>query len=61
MQIIESGQFLHVALAGWMNRHQQNVVTYIQEENRILKCKLKGKRIRFTDHERRRLAVKAKP
>ena len=28
--------------------------------NRILKHKLKGKRIRFTDDERRRLAVKGK-
>jgi transposase InsO family protein len=43
-----------------MNRHQQDVITYIQEENRILKSKLKGKRIRFTDDERRRLAVKGK-
>ena len=43
-----------------MNRHQQDVITYIQEENRILKNKLKGKRIRFTDDERRRLAVKGK-
>ncbi len=49
-----------MALAGWMNRHQQNVIAYIQEENRILKYKLKGKRIRFTDDERRRLAVKGK-
>jgi hypothetical protein len=34
------------------------VIAFIQEENRILKNKLKGKRIRFTDDERRRLAVK---
>ena len=43
-----------------MNRHQQDVIRYIQEENRILKHKLKGKRIRFTDDERRRLAAKGK-
>ncbi|UCE60819.1 MAG: hypothetical protein JSU63_03530 [Phycisphaerales bacterium] len=47
-----------VTLAGWINRQQQDVVVYIQEENRILKNKLKRKRIRFTDDERRRLAVK---
>jgi transposase InsO family protein len=49
-----------VTLAGWINRQQQDVIAYIQEENRILKGKLKGKRIRFTDDERRRLAVKGK-
>lgn len=36
------------------------MIAYVQEENRILKSKLKGKRIRFTDDERRRLAVKGK-
>ena len=43
-----------------MNRHQQDVIAFIQEENCILKHKLQGKRIRFTDDERRRLAVKGK-
>ncbi len=51
---LQAGQLLLVAMAGWVNRNQQDVVTYIQEENRILKSKLKGKRIRFTDDERRR-------
>ncbi len=53
-------QLLLVTLAGWINRHQQDVIAYSQEENRILKTKLKGKRIRLTDDERRRLAVKGK-
>ena len=44
-----------MTLAGWINRQQQDVIAYIQEENRILKSKLEGKRIRFTDDERRRL------
>ncbi len=43
-----------------MNRHQQYVIAYIQEENKILRSKLNGKRIRFTDDERQRLAVKGK-
>jgi hypothetical protein len=43
-----------------MNGHQQDVIAYIQEKNRILKRKLKRKRIHFTDDERRRLAVKGK-
>ena len=47
-------------LSGWMNRHQQKVVGYLVEENRVLKGKLCGKRIRLTDDEPRRLAVKGK-
>ncbi len=53
-------QLLLVTLAGWINRHQQDVITFLQEENRVLKSKFKGKRIRLTDDERRRLAVKGK-
>ena len=60
MSIIQPWQLLLVTLAGWINRQQQDVIVYIQEENRILKSKLKGKRIRFSDDERRRLAVKGK-
>ena len=60
MNALQPWQLLLVSLAGWINRHQQDVIAYIQEENRILKSKLKGKRIRFTDDERRRLAVKGK-
>ncbi len=60
MNVFQPWQLLLVTLAGWINRQQQDVIAYIQEENRILKSKLKGKRIRFTDDERRRLAVKGK-
>lgn len=53
-------QFLLVALAGWLNRHQQAVIDYLIEENRVLKEQLKGRRLRLTDEQRRRLAVKGK-
>ena len=43
----------------WVNRHQLDVTEYLQEENRILKERLGGRRIRFTDVERCRLARKA--
>ena len=55
-------QPLHLLLmmfAGWVNRHQLDVIDYLQEENRVLKERLGGRRIRFTDAERRRLARKA--
>ena len=38
MNAFHAWQLLLVALAGWMNRHQQNVIAYIHEENRILKA-----------------------
>ncbi len=51
--------FLLMMFAGWVNRHQLNLIDYVQEENRLLKERLGGKRICFTDAERRRLARKA--
>ena len=58
--IVHTWQFIVVALAGWLNRQQQDIVAYLSEENRVLREQLKGKRIRFTDDQRRRLAAKAK-
>ena len=48
-------------LAASINRYQDHVITYLREENRILKAKLKDRRIQFTDTERRCLAVLAHP
>jgi transposase InsO family protein len=53
-------QFLMLIFAGWVNRHQQDVIEYLQEENRALREQLGGKRLRFSDQQRRRLAAKAK-
>src|SRR5262249_53111113 len=55
---------LHVLVAmvaGWLQRHQQQVITYLHEENRILKAQLGGRRLCLTDTERRRLAALAHP
>src|SRR5215831_10138221 len=55
---------LHVLIAmiaGWLQRHQQQVIAYLQEENRILKAQLGDRRLRLTDTERRRLAALAHP
>lgn len=54
-------QFLMLLFAGWVNRSQQDVIEYLQEENRIFREQLAGRRLRFTDRQRRRLAAKAKP
>src|SRR5213592_3890683 len=51
-------RLLLVTLAGWVNRHQQQVIEYLVEENRVLKEQLKGRRVRLSDDQRRRLAAK---
>src|SRR6202158_735931 len=52
--------FLLMITAGWVHRHQLIVIEFLQAENRLLKDRLRGKRIRFTDAERALLARKAK-
>ena len=52
--------FLIVTVAGWLNRKQVAVVEYLIEENRVLRAQLDGRRLRLTDAQRRRLAVKGK-
>src|SRR5262245_15950606 len=51
-------QFVLAVLAGWLNEHQAHVVDYLREENRLLKRQLRGQRLRLSDDDRRRLAVK---
>ena len=52
--------FLLLMIAGWVHRHQLLVIEFLQAENRLLKERLRGKRIRFTDAERALLGRKAK-
>ncbi len=52
-------RFVLLSFSGWVNRHQSDVIEYLQEENRVLKGRLGGLRLRFTDVERCRLARKA--
>jgi putative transposase len=54
-------QLLLAIFAGWIQRHQQQVITYLREENRVLKAHLGGRRLHLTDTERRRLAALAHP
>src|SRR3712207_1971162 len=48
-------------VAGWLQRHQQQVITYLIAENRVLKAQLRGRRLHLADTERRRLATLAHP
>jgi putative transposase len=52
-------RLLLVALAGWVNQQQCDVIDYLQEEDRVLREQLGPRRLRFTDDQRIRLAAKA--
>jgi len=55
---------LHILIAmaaGWLQRHQQQVISYLLAENRMLKAQLGGRRLRLTDTQRRHLAALAHP
>lgn len=53
-------QALAVIFSGWENRAQQDVIEYLQGENRALRGQLGGRRLRLTDVQRERLAERAK-
>ena len=51
-------QFLVLTFAGWVNRHQDDLIDYLREENRVLREQLGSSPLRLTDSQRRRLAVR---
>ena len=61
--ILDSFFVLLIAIVGRITDDQQKVIEYLVDENCILKEMLEGRggrRIRFNDDQRRRLAAKAK-
>ena len=50
---------LFLTVSGWVHREQQRTIEYLLEENRVLKEQMKGRKLRLTDDQRRRLAAKA--
>src|SRR5256884_5237050 len=59
-RVLDPFRFALIAVAGWMNQHQLQIIDYLREENRVLREQLGGRRVHFNDDQRRRLAVKAK-
>jgi hypothetical protein len=51
-------EFLLVLFARWVNRWQLAIIDYLKQENRVLREQLQGRRLHFTDDQRRRLAVR---
>ena len=59
-RVLDPIQFVLIALAGWMNERQLQMIEYLREENRVLREQLGHRRLRLNDDQRRRLAVRAK-
>jgi hypothetical protein len=55
---LTSARLLIALLAGWLNRRQQEGIPYLIEENQIRRGQLRGRHLRLTDDERRRLTVR---
>src|SRR5437870_5851504 len=58
--VLDPFSFLVVSIAGWMNQRQHQVIEYLVEENRVLREQMGNRRMRFTDSQRCRLALRAK-
>ena len=58
--VLDPFRFVLIAVAGWMNQRQLQMIEYLREENRVLREQLGERRLRLTDDQRRRLAAKAK-
>ena len=57
-RVLDPFRFVLIAVAGWMNQRQLQVIDYLREENRVLCEQLGGRRVRLKDDQRRRLATK---
>jgi transposase InsO family protein len=54
-------QMMLGVLIGWLERRERDAIAYLIEEHRLLRRQLGGRRLRFTDDDRRRLAGRAYP
>jgi putative transposase len=59
-KVLDPFRFVLIAVAGWINQRQLQIIDYLREENRVLREQLGGQRARLNDDQRRRLAAKAK-
>jgi hypothetical protein len=59
-RVLDPFRFLLIAVSGWMNQNQLQMIDYLREENRVLRELLGARRLRLNDDQRRRLAARAK-
>ena len=60
LRVLDPFRFVVIAVAGWMNQWEYQIIDYLREENRVLREQFGQRRLRFNDDQRRRLAAKAK-
>jgi len=46
-RVLDSFQFLRIAVAGWMNHQQLQMIEFLHEENRVLRELLAGRCLRL--------------
>ena len=51
-------RLLLLTITGWLDRREREALAYLIEENRVLRQQVGGRRLRFTDDDRRRLAIR---
>jgi putative transposase len=52
-------RLLLLTITGWLDRREREALAYLIEENRLLRKHVSERRPRFTDDDRRRLAMRA--
>jgi putative transposase len=58
-RVLDPFRFVLMAVSGWMNQRQLQIIDYLREENRVLREQLGGRRVRLNADQSRRLAAKA--
>ena len=53
-RVLDPFRFLLIAVAGWMNQRQLQMMDYLREENRVLREQLGDGQVRLDDDQRRR-------
>jgi putative transposase len=56
---VSAFHMLLLAVTGWLDRRERDVLAYLMEENRFLRLQVGGRRLRLTDDDRRKLAARA--
>ena len=50
-------RLLLLAITGWLDHREREALAYLIEENRVLRRQVGQRRLRFSDDDRRRLAI----
>jgi hypothetical protein len=48
-RVLDPFRFVLIAIAGWMNQRQLQIIDYLREENRVLREQCGGRRVRLDE------------